>query len=275
MATKPMSLRAYAKHRGETLGAVQKALKTGRITALKSGKIDPAAADKAWSQGTDPSKQRKAPGAGATPRRTSPWPAPRARPTTPSSPSSTSASGPNSSSTRGPSGLGLSRTRAPFATPILGLSNKIGAELAAETDPVKVQNLLILELTRVLEELATAASLPEKPPEAQGSVSETREPNEFERRADQEFDRGFWAGIRPDPILTVSEWADQHRILPKIAAEPGRWRTSRTPYLQEIMDCLSSMSEVQEVVFMKSAQIGGTEAGNNWIAYVIDHSRAR
>jgi phage terminase large subunit GpA-like protein len=103
-------------------------------------------------------------------------------------------------------------------------------------------------------------------------VSETREPNEFERRADQEFDRGFWAGIRPDPILTVSEWADQHRILPKIAAEPGRWRTSRTPYLQEIMDCLSSMSEVQEVVFMKSAQIGGTEAGNNWIAYVIDHS---
>jgi hypothetical protein len=49
---------------------------------------------------------------------------------------------------------------------VLGLPNKIGAELAAETDPVKVQNLLILELTRVLEELATAASLPEKPPEA-------------------------------------------------------------------------------------------------------------
>jgi phage terminase large subunit GpA-like protein len=95
--------------------------------------------------------------------------------------------------------------------------------------------------------------------------------NEFERRARVEFDSSFWSGMRPDPILTVSEWSDQHRILPKIAAEPGRWRTSRTPYLREIMDCLSSMSEVQEVVFMKSAQIGGTEAGNNWIGYVIDH----
>ena len=103
-------------------------------------------------------------------------------------------------------------------------------------------------------------------------MSDEKEKDEFELRAIAEFDRGFLAGIRPDPILTVSEWADRHRILPKIAAEPGRWRTSRTPYLREIMDCLSSMSEVQEVVFMKSAQIGGTEGGNNWIAYVIDHA---
>jgi hypothetical protein len=55
----------------------------------------------------------------------------------------------------------------------------------------------------------------------------------------------------------------------KSAAEPGRWRTQRTPYLQEIMDCLSVSSPVQRVVFMKGAQVGGTEAGNNWIGYVI------
>ena len=68
----------------------------------------------------------------------------------------------------------------------------------------------------------------------------------------------------------MSQWSDQYRVLsPKSAAEPGRWRTERTPYLKEIMDCLSVSSPVQRVVFMKGAQVGGTEAGNNWIGYVI------
>ena len=35
-------------------------------------------------------------------------------------------------------------------------------------------------------------------------------------------------GLRPDPNLTVSEWADQHRWLSsRGAAEPGRYRTAR------------------------------------------------
>ena len=79
--------------------------------------------------------------------------------------------------------------------------------------------------------------------------------------------------LRPDPVLSVSQWADEHRRLSgKAASEPGPWRTERTPYLREIMDCLSSSSPIQRVVFMKGAQIGGTEAGNNWIGYVIHHA---
>ena len=78
------------------------------------------------------------------------------------------------------------------------------------------------------------------------------------------------AGLRPEPLLKVSEWADEHRMLSqKSAAEAGRWKTSRTPYLKEIMDELSPSSPTQRVVFMKGAQIGGTEAGNNWIGYVM------
>jgi phage terminase large subunit GpA-like protein len=78
------------------------------------------------------------------------------------------------------------------------------------------------------------------------------------------------AGARPDPLLTVSEWADRYRILSQRAsAEPGPWRTTRTPYLREIMDCLSPSSAVERIVFMKGAQIGATECGNNWIGYVI------
>ncbi len=78
--------------------------------------------------------------------------------------------------------------------------------------------------------------------------------------------------IRPDPLLTVSEWADNHRFLSQRAsAEPGAWRTDRTPYLREVMDCLSATSPVEKAVFMKGAQVGGTEAGNNWLGYVIDN----
>lgn len=79
--------------------------------------------------------------------------------------------------------------------------------------------------------------------------------------------------VRPDPRMNVSEWADTHRHLSQNASgEPGPWRTERTPYLREIMDCLSPSSPVEKVVFMKGAQIGGTEAGNNWIGYVIHHA---
>ncbi len=77
-------------------------------------------------------------------------------------------------------------------------------------------------------------------------------------------------GLKPDPLLTVSEWADQHRVLSQRASsEPGRWRTARTPYLKEIMDCLSPSSPIQRVAVMKGAQVGCTEAGNCWIGYVV------
>src|ERR1700686_5554485 len=81
------------------------------------------------------------------------------------------------------------------------------------------------------------------------------------------------AGARPDPLLTISQWPHKYRILSQRAsAEPGSWRTERTPYLREIMDCLSPSSPVERTVFMKGAQIGGTECGNNWIGYVIHQS---
>ena len=84
---------------------------------------------------------------------------------------------------------------------------------------------------------------------------------------------GFCDGLRPEAELTVSEWSDRYRMLSsKASAEPGQWRTGRTPYLQEPMDCLSSSSTVQRVVMMFAAQTGKTEAGSNWLGYVIDHA---
>jgi len=83
----------------------------------------------------------------------------------------------------------------------------------------------------------------------------------------------FSRGLRPDPNLTVTEWADTYRVLPKkSSSEPGKYRSSRTPYVREIMDALSSSSRVQEIVVMKGTQLGFTETGNNWFGYVADAS---
>ena len=84
---------------------------------------------------------------------------------------------------------------------------------------------------------------------------------------------GWVDGLRPTSIKEVSDWSDENRVLnQRSAAEPGKWRTSRTPYLKRIMDDLSNHSFVQRVSMMKGAQVGGTELGNNWIGYVIDHA---
>lgn len=87
------------------------------------------------------------------------------------------------------------------------------------------------------------------------------------------YAEAFKAGLMPDPELTVSAWADEYRMLSqKASAEPGKWRTDRTPYLREILDCLSPSNPVQRVVFMAGAQVGKSETGNNWLGFVIHHA---
>lgn len=72
---------------------------------------------------------------------------------------------------------------------------------------------------------------------------------------------------RPPPKLTLSEWADSFRQLPReSAAEPGRWRTSRTPYAREPMDCVSD-ARVGDIVIKSAAQMLKTELLLNTIGY--------
>lgn len=80
----------------------------------------------------------------------------------------------------------------------------------------------------------------------------------------------FSNGLRPIPLMTVSEWANTYRFLTSASsAEPGRYRVSRMPYNRKIMDCLGKTSDVQEVIYVKSSQVGGTELGNCWIGFTI------
>jgi phage terminase large subunit GpA-like protein len=87
------------------------------------------------------------------------------------------------------------------------------------------------------------------------------------------YAKGFAAGLRPDPALMVSQWADEFRFLSsKASAEPGKYRIDRTPYLREILDSLSPASSVEEVVFMKGAQIGASEGALNFVGYIIHYA---
>lgn len=55
-----LSMRAYARHRGVSEGAVRKAVTTGRITANADGSIDVQQADEQWQRNTDAAQQRGA-----------------------------------------------------------------------------------------------------------------------------------------------------------------------------------------------------------------------
>lgn len=82
-------------------------------------------------------------------------------------------------------------------------------------------------------------------------------------------------GWEPVPAETVSEWADRFRFLSDVAsAEPGPWRTDRTPYLREPMDRLSPLDPTRRVVLMFGTQLGKTESGNNWLGHIIHRAPA-
>lgn len=85
----------------------------------------------------------------------------------------------------------------------------------------------------------------------------------------------FAEGLRPPPSRTVSEWADEVRVLAgEAASEPGKWRTSRTPYLREPMDRFSSSDPCTQVVMIFGSQTGKSESLNNWLGACVEDDPA-
>lgn len=73
--------------------------------------------------------------------------------------------------------------------------------------------------------------------------------------------------LRPPEDISVSQWAEKYRVLDTGSAIPGPWKNSKTPYLVEIMDTLLD-SDIEEIIFVKPTQVGGTEAMLNMLAYI-------
>ncbi|WP_050697989.1 phage terminase large subunit family protein [Anaeromassilibacillus senegalensis] len=77
-------------------------------------------------------------------------------------------------------------------------------------------------------------------------------------------------GMKPPEDLTVTEWAEEKRRLSsESSAEPGPWRTSRTPYLREPMNAFTD-PRVRRIVMVAASQVGKSEFLNNAIGYIID-----
>lgn len=75
--------------------------------------------------------------------------------------------------------------------------------------------------------------------------------------------------LQPPEDLTVAEWADKYRMLDaKTSAMPGPWRNDKTPYLIDIMNELQNY-DTEEIIFCKCTQVGGTEALQNMLGYII------
>ena len=158
-----MSLRAYAKHRGVSLSAVQKAIRAGRVSKTPDGKIDPVKADAEWKRNTTPPIRQTI----------------RSAP-----PITTDTSGPTASPAifavaRGVREQYLARLTKieyeervgklissdevrvaafnrfrVFRDAMLNMPDRIGAVLAAESDPAKVHSILASEIRNALNEFA-------------------------------------------------------------------------------------------------------------------------
>ena len=100
---------------------------------------------------------------------------------------------------------------------------------------------------------------------AKGTTSKRRRM----RPVDRTFAKAF-ANYRPPEKLTVSQWAEKHRVLSReSSAEAGPWRNSRTPYLVEPMDAFTD-PKIRRITMVASSQVGKSEFELNCIGYVID-----
>lgn len=85
------------------------------------------------------------------------------------------------------------------------------------------------------------------------------------------YREAYFRGLRPDPDVWIDQWADEYMRIPRDtgAAEPGKYRTSRTPYAREPMRCLSPAHPCKRVVTMVASQLMKTQIALNWIGGLI------
>jgi phage terminase large subunit GpA-like protein len=74
--------------------------------------------------------------------------------------------------------------------------------------------------------------------------------------------------------MSVWEWADANRHLGADSPERGNYRTDRTPYARQIMDCLSPFHPARHIAWEKGVQIGATTVGLNWIGFIASQNPA-
>jgi phage terminase large subunit GpA-like protein len=78
--------------------------------------------------------------------------------------------------------------------------------------------------------------------------------------------RYFISEIKP------TDWIEQNRTMPIDSAFPGKYSFNKTPYMREIIDCISQYHPAQIVALMKGAQVGGSAGFEGAIGYIISQA---
>ena len=146
---------------------------------------------------------------------------------------------------------------------MLGFSRKIAADLShlvEETEARRIGKLVSETTASVLEQLSIDGVY-----EAKGNK---KSKNKAGKYIPPSWIKEALKTLKPPEQISVSDYSDKNRILGSENAEPGKWNTSRTPYLKVIMDTYND-PDVEEVGFVKPTQVGGTEALNNMVGYAV------
>lgn len=93
---------------------------------------------------------------------------------------------------------------------------------------------------------------------------------EIEFASMEEIYEGLTALWLPPPDVTITEWAEDYRVLSaENCALPGDYRVAVTPFLKEIQEACSD-SDIPKIVCQKSAQVAWTDGViNNVLGYYI------
>lgn len=79
------------------------------------------------------------------------------------------------------------------------------------------------------------------------------------------------------PVITVSEWAEKKRELPRdVTVKPGKFKFAYTPFWKEVADNMSVSSTITLSAILKGVQLGYTTAVlENTAGYYIDENPAQ
>ncbi|WP_316219077.1 phage terminase large subunit family protein [Bradyrhizobium sp. SZCCHNR2026] len=106
-------------------------------------------------------------------------------------------------------------------------------------------------------------------PEAIAVLAEYGADPAYETRLRAQVRQIIAQSFSPPPDLTVSEWADEYRVLsPEASSEPGKWSTARVEPSRGIMDAFAD-PETEIITCMVAAQTVKTEVINNVAGYHV------
>lgn len=74
--------------------------------------------------------------------------------------------------------------------------------------------------------------------------------------------------LAPPPEMHIWQWCEKHFVVPQDAAEPGKYKVTRTPYLKGVFESVKNPN-VEEIVCMFAAQTGKTALQQGISGYAV------